>query len=117
MSETSPLSPEQYLAGLDTSAIWTVRYIDPSGFECQLSLEASSGSEVLKKAQVAIERLKESQCSSIARCPSTHSLKDEEKEEAHLCPIHHIPMRLWQKNGRSWYSHRWNGSWCKGESS
>jgi len=114
--ENPLLSPVSDGSGLDSSAIWTVRYIDPSGFECQLSLEGSSGIEVLKKAESAIERLKESQCSSIVRYPASSPDKEEEiKEDEHLCPIHQTPMKLWQKNGRSWYSHRWNGSWCKGE--
>jgi hypothetical protein len=114
--ENPLLSPVAETPELDTCAIWTVRYIDPSGFECQLSLEGSSGIEVLKKAESAIERLKEAQCSSIVRVPtSTPDKEEEKKEDEHLCPIHQIPMKLWQKNGRSWYSHRWNGSWCKGE--
>jgi hypothetical protein len=114
MSETSPVSPESYLASLDTSAIWTVRYIDPSGFECQLSLEGSSGSEVLKKAQAAIERLKESQCSSIHRSTPMTKTKEDSKEDEILCPLHGIKMKRWSKGDRSWYSHRWQGGWCKG---
>jgi len=112
--ENPLLSPVAEVSELDTSAIWTVRYVDPSGFECQLSLEGSSGIEVLKKADSAIERLKEYQCSPIIRNPASSSIKEEGKEEEHLCPIHHASMKLWQKNGRSWYSHKVDGRWCKG---
>lgn len=113
--ENPLLSPVAENAGLDSSAIWTVRYSDPSGFECQLSLEGSSGIEVLKKAEAAIERLKECQCSPVTRNPAISSEKDEEKEDEHLCPIHQVPMKLWQKNGKRWYSHKVDGRWCKGE--
>jgi len=114
--ESPLLIPVADVSELDTSAIWTVRYIDPSGFECQLSLEGSSGIEVLRKAESAIERLKEAQCSSVIRVPVSSLGKEEEKkEEEHLCPIHHESMKSWQKNGRSWYSHKVDGRWCKGE--
>ncbi len=113
--ENPLLSPVAEGSALDSSAIWTVRYIDPSGFECQLSLEGSSGIEVLRKAEIAIDRLKEYQCSPIIRTPVISSDKDEEKVDDHLCPIHQAPMKFWQKNGKSWYSHKVDGRWCKGE--
>jgi hypothetical protein len=30
------------------------------------------------------------------------------------CPIHNVRMKETTKDGRSWYSHRWEGQWCKG---
>jgi len=33
------------------------------------------------------------------------------------CPIHQVSMRKWEKDGRSWYSHKIEGTdnWCKGK--
>ena len=43
-------------------ATWSVRYIDPSGFECILSLQGETGAEVLKKSEGAISYLTETNC-------------------------------------------------------
>ena len=116
MTENIILSPVPDLLDLAASATWSVRYRDSSGFDCQLSLESSSGVDVLQKAQAALTKLSESGCT-----PSNNhqliSAKDEpEKAESHICPIHNVPMREWKKNGRSWYSHKLeDGSWCKGK--
>lgn len=44
------------------TATWATRYIDPSGFECMLSLQAESGLEALRKAESALAHLKDAQC-------------------------------------------------------
>jgi len=43
----------------EATASWATRYIDPSGFECILSLQAETGAEALKKAESAIAHLTE----------------------------------------------------------
>lgn len=115
MTENIILSPVPDLSDLAASATWSVRYLDPSGYECLLSLESASGVEVLHKAQAAITRLNESGCIPLNK-QSLISAKDEPtKAETHICPIHNVPMREWKKNGRTWYSHKLeDGSWCKG---
>lgn len=113
MSENSP---EQFIPDLDTSAIWTVRFVDPSGFEVQLSIEAPSGTEAMRKGQLVIERLKEIQCSPVVRNNPNPMAKVQDQDNQLTCPIHHTPMRLFQKNGRSWHAHKTeSGIWCKGE--
>ena len=42
---------------VEATASWATRYLDPSGFECLLSIQAESGSEVLNKAKVALSHL------------------------------------------------------------
>ena len=35
----------------------------------------------------------------------------------HLCPIHNVEMRRWEKDGRVWFSHKTDdGGWCGGKS-
>ncbi len=115
MSENSHLIPEQYVPDLDTSAVWTVKYVDPSGFVCQLSLEAASGTEVMRKGQLVIERLKETQCSPVVRNNSNAQSQDEDVKGESICRRHHCEMRLYQKNNRSWYAHKTqDGHWCNG---
>jgi len=46
----------------EASATWSIRYIDPSGFECLLSIQAETGAEALRKAEVAITHLTEAKC-------------------------------------------------------
>jgi len=115
-TENIVLTPVPDLSDLAASATWSVRYRDPSGFECQLTLECASGVEVLQKAQAALTKLSELGCQPLNPQP-VFSVKDiPAKDETILCPIHNVPMREWKKNGRSWYSHKLeDGSWCKGK--
>jgi hypothetical protein len=115
MVENSILPTDQVIPEVDSVATWSVRFVDPSGFECQLSLEAGSGIDVLKKAQLALERLLEINCTPAIRTASNPTAKDQENGKESFCPIHKVEMKLWKKNGRSWYSHKVDGSWCKGE--
>lgn len=109
-------------------ASWSVRYRDPTGFECQLTLEAETGKEVLVKAEAALARLIEAKCEPLHNGNGNHiepskeaptSSRTIQKVEGQgskkVCPVHHIEMQLWQKGTKTWYSHRWEGSWCKGE--
>ena len=42
--------------------------------------------------------------------------KEPPKEiESHICPIHNVEMRKWEKENKVWYSHKMNGSWCTGK--
>ena len=108
-------------------ATWTTRYLDPTGFECVLSIQAETGIQVIKKAEGAITHLTELKCLPLQT--GNHNGHDKEKEPKSdatvevkqepntgkpVCPIHHIEMTRWTKNGRSWYAHRWDDGWCKG---
>ena len=113
MTENIILSPVPDLSDLASSAVWSVRYRDPSGFDCQLSLESASGVEVLQRAQAALAKLSESGCTPIQISSATNG---NTKAESVMGPIHNVPMRQYQKNGRSWYAHRLeDGNWCRGK--
>ncbi len=115
MTENFVLSPVPDLSDLIASATWSVRYRDPTGFDCQLSLESSSGVEVLQKAQAALVKLSESGCTPLHNSHISSATETQPKSEKVMCPIHNVPMREWKKDGRIWYSHKLeDGSWCKG---
>lgn len=124
------LHPSEQLIGYSEAlATWTTRYVDPSGFECLLSIQAESGSEVLTKAQGALERLSERKClphtqgqpnnGNEQKTPEKQATTVQVKQGANtskvMCPIHNVEMTLWTKGTRSWYSHRWNDGWCNGK--
>jgi hypothetical protein len=109
-------------------ATWSVRYLDPSGFECILSIQSESGSEALKKAQGAISHLTEAQCIPLRKDSHNNGNKSNGKSSEPtilvkpdgngknpVCPLHGVEMQKWSKNGRIWYSHRWNDGWCNGK--
>lgn len=115
MTENIILAPVPDLSDLSASATWSVRYRDPSGFECVLTLESASGVEVLQKAQAALVRLSESGCTPLHNPQVPSAANAEAKAEKVMCPIHNVPMREWKKDGRTWHSHKLeDGSWCKG---
>jgi len=112
----------------EAPASWNTRYIDPNGFECQITLRGENGTELLEKAEKAITYLLSNACtpytysrngSTKVEIKSSESKKDEAqasgKDNPVWCPIHQCEMKRWDKNGRVWYSHKVDGKWCTGK--
>ena len=114
----------------EAPASWNTRYIDPNGFECQITLRGESGSELLEKALLAITYLLENGCIPYVYRTSFRSnsetkngtdqsngMNDNNSADAKpaWCPIHQCEMKRWDKNGRVWYSHKVDGEWCSGK--
>jgi hypothetical protein len=118
----------------ESPASWNTRYLDPSGFECQLTLRADNGSELLEKANNAILFLLTNACTPAiyfrnGMYKSESKAKEIEKTElssennSHIdqtpspswCPIHFCEMKRWEKNDRVWFSHKTPEGWCSGK--
>ena len=127
---TTTTTPSDQIVGhADIFSIWTTRYLDPSGFECLLSIQAENSDGVLSKAEGALEQLVEKKCVPLKHnhanngnqqtAPEkpavTEMVKMDDKSENPICPIHGIEMHKWTKGNRTWYSHRWNDGWCNGK--
>lgn len=41
--------------------------------------------------------------------------KKEEAPKPGFCTIHGVEMRKFEKNGKSWYSHKQGDGWCNGK--
>ena len=119
---------EQVLSYSEAMATWSVRYTDPTGFQCQLSLQAETGSELLAKAKGALEYLVEAKCLPFhSESPNgnkkadgnnagpTVLVKPDGNDKNPICPLHSVEMTRWTKNGRSWFAHRWQDGWCSGK--
>jgi len=125
MSQDNPLNPE--VGHLEAPASWNTRYIDPQGFECQLTLRCETGHELLEKAQGAIAFLLKTGCKPCTKngfqLPDGNGKQRVSSPEgsnggstnSSWCPIHQVEMRRWEKNGRVWFSHQVNGEWCTGK--
>ena len=117
----------------EAPASWNTRYLDPNGFECQITLRGENGSELLEKARLAIAFLLEHGCTPYAYRsaprPSenkgegtkngngTHGTSGPNGTDANpsWCAIHGCEMKRWERDGRVWYSHKANGEWCRGK--
>ena len=135
-SKTSELSFDE------APASWNTRYIDPNGFECQITLRGETGSELLEKAASAITYLLKNGCTPYvyrAASRSNGEAKNTPEKSCEApesngtngtdgpygtnsryanpawCPIHQCEMKRWDKNGRVWYSHKVDGQWCSGK--
>ena len=91
----------------EAPASWNTRYVTPEGFVCQITLRGDTGKELLEKADVAMRFLLE------------HGYQPDQKThhngDTRRCPLHQCEMRRFEKDGRSWYSHKLeDGTWCRG---
>ena len=62
MDENSNTSQIDTLLFNEAPASWNTRYVDPDGFECQITPRAVSGQELLEKVSGAISHLLENEC-------------------------------------------------------
>ena len=128
MTEKSVGLVEGEVGYSEALATWMTRYLDPSGFECMLSIQAETGTQVIKKAEGAIVHLSEMKCLPLhpgnhngngqekaSTSETTVEVKQDDNSGKTICPIHHVEMTRWSKNGRTWYAHRWENGWCKGK--
>ena len=130
---TTNHTPKTDVLFTEAPASWNTKYLTPEGFECQITLRAETGSELLEKATSAIGYLLKSGClpysyRPVLRPPSEPkpngesntnsdgtSLSSQDKTSPAWCPIHHCEMKRWDKNGKTWYSHKVDGKWCTGK--
>ena len=82
-------------------ASWATRFLHPSGFQCQITIETSNGLEALQKGEIAIAHLIEANCvpvlsglqngNSNIKESSQESIEDKsqkEQSETRICEIH-----------------------------
>jgi hypothetical protein len=46
--------------------------------------------------------------------PQQHNAAAMHKKVSGFCPVHNVQMQENHKDGRTWYSHKVDGRWCKG---
>ena len=141
MTENASVKPT---LSLEAPASWNTKYVSPEGFTCQITLRADSGKELLEKAQAALSHLIAAGCTpsdtftfrprnnggqkaQTDNVPSngnggTHAennvitpAEGNGNGNAHLCPIHGVEMKKWEKDNKVWYSHKVDGGWCTGK--
>jgi hypothetical protein len=131
-SHSTPKTNGNALSELSFSeapASWNTRYIDPNGFECQITLRGESGAELLERAASATAYLLKNGCTPyvFSRSGSRQvNIKPKAQTNGNgqhgnsgknpaWCPIHQCEMKRWDKDGRVWYSHKVDGQWCSGK--
>ncbi len=111
----------------EAPASWNTRYVSPEGFECQLTLRAESGSDLLDKVNGAISYLLNNDCvpytynrggyrgTTNNKSTNGNNSNQEQSDDPAWCPIHQCEMKRWEKSGRVWYSHKVDDDWCNGK--
>jgi hypothetical protein len=102
----------------ESPASWNTLYLSPEGYVCQLTLRADTGAELLEKAKHAMAHLQQHGCKPYGSPRVKADGKNNEsvdRDDAAWCPIHECEMKRWEKDGRTWYSRKINGEWCRGK--
>jgi hypothetical protein len=100
-SDTSP-APDAPTALPEAPASVNV-HLTISGRQVQLTLRDTDEERLLARLQAVLARY------PVVQASSTSQGKGEG-----WCPLHNVQMQQNHKDGRSWYSHRVDGRWCKG---
>lgn len=110
-TNTLPKSDAVYI---EAPASWNTRYTTPDGFVCQITIRGENGKDLLDKAGIALAYLLEH---GYAPEQNHHQSRREnnKKQDTKFCPIHQCEMKRFEKDGRSWYSHKTDEGWCRGK--
>ncbi len=96
-------------------ASWNTSYVSPEGFVCRITLRAENGQDLLQKATAAIAFLLEHGNLPEQRNERRPSQEHDGKPERRYCFMHLCEMKRFEKDGRTWFSHRLpDGTWCRG---
>ena len=112
MDENSNTNQINELQLNEAPASWNTRNVDPNGYECQITLRAVSGQELLEKIRGAIAYLMENDCipynyhGGYRSNPSKVAKDDNSKGDGQSniqswCSIHQCKMKLWEREDRS----------------
>ncbi len=94
----------------EAPASWNTSYVTPEGYVCRITLRGENGKDLLEKAGLALTFLKQHGYMPEQRFPRNN------RGEARQCPIHKVAMKSYQKDGKSWFSHKAeDGTWCCGK--
>lgn len=78
------------------------------GRQVQLTLRGTSEDDVLARLEKVLKRYP-------APTPPPKGQAASQGQGKDWCAIHQTTMKQTTKDGRSWYSHRVDGRWCKGK--
>jgi hypothetical protein len=81
-------------------------HITVAGRQVQLTLRDTSETRLLERLEAVLAQYP---APEPPRAPASTQGQGEG-----WCGLHNVQMTLTTKDGRSWYSHRVNGQWCKG---
>jgi hypothetical protein len=110
-----------------SSRSWNTHYLTPEGFECQLTLRGETGQMSWKglvvlwstfRRQVASPcspKLTQSAGNNGNQSQSNGNGISNNGNDRSWCPIHECQMKRWEKDGRSWFSHKVGTQWCTGK--
>jgi hypothetical protein len=94
-------------------------YITIEGHQVQATLRGTDAAEVLTRMHALLQRYPVPQAAPAQGAahqlsPQQHNATAMGKKAPGVCPVHNVMMQENTKDGRSWYSHRHEGRWCKG---
>ncbi len=98
-------------------------FVDRRGFCVQITLRGDDGGDVIKRFDAMLDWLLEHGALPTDRYGNPTGRPAEQPaangngngHDASWCPIHSVEMKLFQKDGRSWYSHKTDDGWCNGK--
>lgn len=110
-------TPNTNSSFIEAPASWNTRYITPDGFTCQITIRGENGKDLLEKAGIALSYLVDHGYTPEQNNRKDHHSNNNSKGqgEGKFCAIHQCEMKRFEKDGRSWFSHKTDDGWCRGK--
>jgi hypothetical protein len=93
------------------------RAIHPDGWGMQFTVRDHNGIDGLKKMDATLKGLVKRGFTPNGgyAAPKVDTEEDMGEVNPAWCTIHKVEMKKWEKEDRSWYSHKVGDEWCKGK--
>jgi len=93
----------------------TVRITSPNGYDWLFTIRDFTANDLFDKVKVIEGIFKNAGYYAEGHGYTAQTSSAPSEDDPAWCSIHNCEMKKYEKDGRTWYSHKVGDSWCKGK--